>query len=573
MGNNLKLKSERMRKLIIKSIQNAKSGHPGGSLSIVEIINALLGNGAKPNDIVLSKGHGAPALYAGLAVNGYVSEKEFVENLRKPNAIFQGHPERVDGLIPATTGSLGQGISIAAGMAYARKLKGNKERVYVIVGDGELQEGQAFETLDYVFAHKEDFSNLTIIIDNNRYQLTGKTSANSKFIEVLPLMAKKYGVKLVRINGHNIKSIERHMKGDKLKVIIADTVKGKGFKEVEMNPVKYHGKVPPVHVDIKPSSNKGGYVFAKQEPLIEEPERHAPYKEPIAVRKAIGERIEEWRKKNKQIIVLSPDLGTSVKFKEYIETGIREQFTASFAGGLAAEGLLPVVGSFAAFVVGRAFDQIRLNQISGFKIIYVGTHGGLDVGKDGATHQALEDISLAESLGLPVIVPIDANQAIAVVDWAMKYDKAVYIRTGRSKWPILFKYIPEFKLGSIDIIRKGNYLILSYGEALHYSMKHTKAGIVNVPTLSLAHTNEKEIAELLNCFNEIAVVESHREHLGRIIAKIIAKHGLRVNVEFISLNSFGKSGEPDELLEMFLGERLREWERNVRKHKKHFRIN
>ena len=247
--------ADRMRKTVIEMIYEAQSGHPGGSLSAIEILTVLYFNqmnivSRNPKDpdrdrLVLSKGHAAPALYAILAERGFFP-KSHLKNLRKIDSNLQGHPDmrKIPG-VDMTSGSLGQGLSVANGMAIAGKLDQNIYRVYCLVGDGELQEGQIWEACMTSYQYK--LNNLCLIVDNNNLQIEKKIK---KVMNIYPLKEKfeNFGFRVLEVDGHNIEELimafETAKKFKKRPtVIIAKTVKGKGVSFME-NTCAWHGKAP-----------------------------------------------------------------------------------------------------------------------------------------------------------------------------------------------------------------------------------------------------------------------------------------------------------------------------------------
>ena len=253
--NELQTYANEIRKGIIEAVYNANSGHPGGSLSIAEILTVLYFNQmnideknpkAKGRDrLVLSKGHTSPALYSALALKGFFDIKELTK-FRNVNSNLQGHPDmkRVPG-VDASTGSLGQGLSIANGMALASKLDSEGVRVYCICGDGEIQEGQIWEAAMTAAHYKLD--NLCVIIDNNNLQIDGKVN---EVMSIYPIdeKFKSFGFEVINVDGHNIPELIRafeqakKVKG-KPTAIIANTIKGKGVSFME-NEAGWHGKAP-----------------------------------------------------------------------------------------------------------------------------------------------------------------------------------------------------------------------------------------------------------------------------------------------------------------------------------------
>lgn len=251
----LKSKANKIRKDIVRMITEAKSGHPGGSLSAVDVVTALYFNVMrhKPENpkwedrdrFILSKGHAAPLLYAVLAERGYFEVKELL-TLRKLGSRLQGHPDmkRLPG-VEISTGSLGHGLSVGNGMAIAGKLNKKGYRVYILLGDGECQEGQVWEAAMTASHYKLD--NVTAILDYNGLQIDG---AVKDVMNINPISNKwrAFGWYVIEINGHDFKEIldsferVKKLKG-KPSIIIAHTTKGKGVSFME-NVVDFHGKAP-----------------------------------------------------------------------------------------------------------------------------------------------------------------------------------------------------------------------------------------------------------------------------------------------------------------------------------------
>ncbi len=253
--NNLKKISNEIRKNIIEEVYNAQSGHPGGALSSVEILTALYFNQMnidpeRPKDenrdrFVLSKGHASAGLYATLAERGFF-EKEELKDFRKLGSILQGHPDmkHIPG-VDMTSGSLGQGLSAANGMAMASKLDQKGYRVYCLVGDGEIEEGQIWEAAMTSSHYKLD--NLCVIVDNNNLQIDGEIS---EVMSVYPIKEKfqSFGFEVFEVNGNDIDELitvfqKAKTVKNKPTAIIAKTIKGKGVNFME-NQVSWHGKAP-----------------------------------------------------------------------------------------------------------------------------------------------------------------------------------------------------------------------------------------------------------------------------------------------------------------------------------------
>ncbi len=252
--NKLKKIANEIRKESIIMTHRAQSGHPGGSLSEADILAALYFyklNVApkKPkwedrDRFVLSKGHASPAYYATLSMRGFFSKKE-LESFRKINSMLQGHPELKTPGVDFAGGSLGQGVCFANGIALAGKLDKKDFRVYVLIGDGEAQEGSVWEAAMAASHHKLD--NLILILDKNQVQETGKTTEVMS-IDPAPAKWEAFGFKVFDIDGHDMNQIVNALdKADKVKgkpvMIVANTIKGKGVSFMELNH-KFHGKAP-----------------------------------------------------------------------------------------------------------------------------------------------------------------------------------------------------------------------------------------------------------------------------------------------------------------------------------------
>ena len=252
----LKVHANEVRKAIVEQVYRAGSGHPGGALSIADILTVLYFNQMnidpdKPDDInrdrlVLSKGHASAALYAVLAERGYFSKDE-LKNFRKLGSMLQGHPDmkKVPG-VDMSSGSLGQGLSVANGMAIASKLDGRGYKVYCIVGDGEIEEGQIWEAC--MTSSKFKLDNLCLIVDNNNLQIDGKVTDVKSSVYPIKDKFESFGFEVFEVDGHNIDEIimtlqkVRQVKG-KPTAVIAKTIKGKGVSFMENN-VDWHGKAP-----------------------------------------------------------------------------------------------------------------------------------------------------------------------------------------------------------------------------------------------------------------------------------------------------------------------------------------
>jgi len=491
-----------MRGYDLVALHAAGSGHAGGTLSIMDITAALylkIANHDPQNPewadrdrIIWSTGHKAPSLYLGLAFAGFCPIEDVVI-LRKLSSPFQGHPHwlKLPG-IEASTGSLGQGLSIAVGLALAARLDHRKHKVFCIMGDGEQQEGQVWEAA--MEAGHYQLDNIIAIIDCNRLQIDGLVK---DVMQVEPLCAKygSFGWDVMRIDGHDMTQVvdaleqAKAVKGRPV-VILADTVKGKGVSFME-DQAGWHGKAPnyeeltkglselalfdriPVQhlldkaqhyqaeVDLKLAAkmpkftrdywwNAGETMKVKMEPT----------------RKGFGQSLAE-NGDDERVVCLGLDISGSITIsdfyagkperkKRWISMGIAEQSATSAAAGLAREGKLPVLGTYATFAAARNLDQIRTSVCYGnFNVMIAGAHGGVSVGPDGATHQALEDLFAMQGLpNMSVVVPCDVVETRKATNYLLLQHKGPkYIRFAREATPVVTDQKTPFVFGQANAIR------------------------------------------------------------------------------------------------------------------------
>lgn len=498
----LKEAANLMRGYNLVALRAAGSGHAGGTLSIMDITAALylhvLDHDPKNHlwegrdKVIWSTGHKAPSLYLGLAFAGYCPIEDVVQ-LRKLSSPFQGHPHtpKLNG-IEVSTGSLGQGLSIAVGLALAAKLDGKNSRVFCIMGDGEQQEGQIWEAAMEAAHHKLD--NLIGIIDNNGLQIDGSVS-DVMNIEPLADKYKSFGWDVMHINGHDMKEVvdalTKAKKGTgKPVAIIADAVKGKGVSFME-NVAGWHGKSPSHEQMIDGLKELGIEKKVPYEKLLA---HAAEYQKTVDVkldakmpkfsrdywwnadkimkvvmepnRKGFGQSLAE-KGGDERIVCLGLDISGSITIsdfyqnnperkKRWLSMGIAEQSATSAAAGLAKEGKIPVFGTYATFAAARNLDQIRTSLCyPNLNALIAGAHGGVSVGPDGATHQALED--LFAMCGLPnmsVFVPCDIVETKRTTDYLLlEHVGPKYVRFAREATPIVTTEKTPFVPGKANVIR------------------------------------------------------------------------------------------------------------------------
>ena len=500
----LRLAAQEMRAIAITDIFAAGSGHPGGSLSIMDIAAALylkiLNHDPSSPDwperdrVFWSAGHKAPALYVALGRAGYFPLEDTVM-LRQLGSAFEGHPNRLKlPGVEVSSGSLGQGLSIAVGSALAAKRRGQPHRVFCIMGDGEHQEGSVWEAV-MAGAHYQ-LDNLCAIVDQNRLQIDGWVR-DVMNVDPLGLKYTSFGWNAVEIDGHNMEEIlsafaAASLHEGKPTVIIARTVKGKGVSFME-NQAAWHG-VAPNRVQFEKaiaelatpavSRERIDHMIGRAQEnarwVAEGTRRRLPFagrdywwntRETMRVemdptRMGFGRGLET-AGADDRVCTIQADISGSIRISDFaakhperlprvISVGIAEQDMMGVAAGLAKEGFIPVTGTYGVFAAGRAWDQLRTTVCyNNLNVKIAGAHGGISVGPDGATHQSLEDISLMSILpNMHVVAPCDSVEAEkATRHCLLEIDGPVYLRFAREATPIVTKPQTPFQFGVANIIR------------------------------------------------------------------------------------------------------------------------
>ncbi len=576
-------------------IQYAGSGHIGTSFSSMDIFSHLYINVLKDKDIFFSsKGHDVPGLYAVLMGLGKL-DYNYIHKLRRLNGL-PGHPDINTPCIKTNTGSLGMGISKAKGMILANRLNGRSDRVYVLTGDGELQEGQFWESLQGAVNNK--LWELVVIIDHNKIQ-SDTWVENVSSLGKLDIKLESYGWNVKRCNGNSHKELSDVFKFDEMDldqnsptIIIADTIKGCGVSFLESTSIpqgekfyKFHSgaldyqnykkaseeliekandwlvnhNFLPLKVNVKHKneSNKGNKSNTNKQRLISSYEQ-------ILVNTA---------KNKEELVVLDADLMIDcglLNFQEkfpnrFIECGIAEQDMVSMAGGLALLGKIPVVHSFACFLTSRANEQIFNNATEGTKCIYVGSLAGILPAGPGHSHQMVRDISILSSTdNLILLEPSCEAEVQMVFEYAVyKNPKSTYIRLVSIPYNIPFSLSPDYILeeGKGNILFNGDdAVIFSYGPVMlseayeAANILKNKYGfslkVVNLPWLN--KIDKEWLAMTINGIKKVFTLDNHMLSggQGEMIGSAIAEIGLsdRINFKRRGLESFPTCGQNEEVL-------------------------
>jgi transketolase len=620
-------------KLSIEMTTAAGSGHPTSAASLAHLVAVLMYHHVRydPADpshpaadrLVLSEGHACPIIYAAAADLGIaigrdraarrLMTREDALKLRDIDSEIDGHPNPAEGFpfFPAATGSLGQGLSIAAGLALAARLDGLDKRIFCLIGDGESREGQIWEAFDFIADHR--LTAICPILNCNGYGQSDRVSPQQS-PEVTAAKLRGAGFNMQIIDGHSPTDIQQALREHTAHsqhpaarpfAIVAKTVKGWGFSSVLGS--NMHGQ--PVAQDTKPKVLAALAGMAQQvgaawsagdlrippmpaaTPPRLEPGRQVPAfiaalkqfgREKVletgvlATRKAYGMALQALGQANPRIVALDGDVRNST-YSEYFsddpalqdrffECKIAEQHMISCAGGLAAGGKLPFVSTFGKFVI-RGYDQLEMALISRFHLKVVGSHTGVSLAADGPSQMALPDVAFFRAwttvrtrTGKPVLYllqPADAYAAYALTVAMAEHDGACYMRTLRPDVPFLYDETSHFTLGGHQILAEGRDLLLV---ASGYMIHEAKKALADLKD----HGIEPTLVDLYSLpFDGDAIVTLAQEHQGKVltlednygasvgsaVAEALSEHGGAYTLKQMYVRQIPKSGRtPDDVL-------------------------
>lgn len=476
-------------------IARAGSGHIGSSFSSMDIISWLLLEEMTGDDIFFSsKGHDAPGYYSALIGTGRL-DFELIHKLRKIDGL-PGHPDIGTPGIVTNTGSLGMGISKAKGMILANRLLKRAGRVFVVTGDGELQEGQFWESL--ISAVNMGLHEITAIIDHNKLQ-SDTFVKNVSDLGDLESKLRAFGWRVERCDGNDTGAFAAtlaSLQGEaRPKIIIADTIKGKGVSFMEHTSLDSDVAMYRFHSGAPDASS---YRLAAQEimdrlqqrmaatgdlaPSFEIIEREATAPPQASAQRLIPaytRALLEQADKHPNLVALDADLIQDtglLPFRDqypnrFFECGIAEQDMVSIAGGMALKGLLPIVHSFACFLSSRPNEQIYNNATEKTKIIYVGSLAGVVPGGPGHSHQAVRDIAALSAMpGMILVEPSCEAEVSLLLDWCInEAPGSCYLRLVSLPWEIPFQLPQSYrpKLGQgVTLIEGSDVVVIAYGPVL-----------------------------------------------------------------------------------------------------------
>lgn len=586
--------ARQLRVDIIRASTAAGSGHPTSSLSAADLLAVLVTRHFRydwnqpkqpTNDhLVYSKGHVSPLVYAVYRAVGAISEDELLTTYRKFGSRLQGHPTPALPWVDLATGSLGLGVAAAVGIALAAKALDRLDyRTWVLCGDSEMAEGSVWEALGR--AADYGLTNLTVMVDVNRLGQRGPTQFGWD-LDAYARRIEAFGCQAVAIDGHDISAIDAAMASvdgtDHPVVILAKTIKGKGVADVE-DKEGYHGVAFSAELADRAIAVLGGRSDITVsslppragEPAItphpDTPDTWMPMYErgaKVATRKAFGEALAGMAGRP-EVVVLDAEVGNStytedfqkVAPERFFQSFIAEQLMVATAAGLAVRGYIPFASTFGAFFT-RAYDFIRMIGISELPIRLVGSHAGVEIGPDGPSQMALEDLACMRAVhGSVVVYPSDATSAASLTFAIADAPGLAYMRTTRGAYPVLYEPSEPFFIGGSKTLRSSDddaVTLIGAGVTLHECLsaaeilasEHIAARVIDCYSIK-----PLDVAAILDACRatkgRVVVVEDHYPAggLGEAVAMALSEDGLSHRCVHLAVRALSCSGTPSELLD------------------------
>jgi transketolase len=577
----------------IASTTAAGSGHPTSCCSAADVMATLFFGHMRydaknphfyNNDrFVLSKGHAAPLLYAAWAETGLFPASELLK-LRQFGSDLEGHPTPRLPFVDVATGSLGQGLSVGAGMALAARLDRLDYNTYVLMGDGEIAEGSVWEAASFAGIYK--LNNLIAIVDDNRLGQSQATAFGHD-VGVYRKRFEAFGWRVEDVDGHDIEEILEVLSGvglnDQPLCIIAKTYKGAGVSFLQ-DQDGWHGKplnqaeAAKAIAELQPSSKSGIGVPIPTPTQLPAPNLAVPASYPpvnykpgdqVATREAYGTALARIGEVDQRVVALDGDTKNSTfaekffkKFPDrFTECFIAEQNMVGVATGFGARGKVPFASTFACFLT-RAYDQIRVAGISQANLKLVGSHVGVSIGEDGPSQMALEDIAMMRAIaGSAVLYPCDAVSTEKLVEQMAQKKGICFLRTSRPKTPVIYGNDEPFPIGGAKVLRQNagdKVTVVAAGVTLHEALKAAEAlkaegiGITVIDAYSIKPLAKDVIkAAAQKTGNTVITVEDHylEGGLGDAVAGELSAEGIKIHK--LAVTALPRSGKPAELLAHF----------------------
>ncbi|MEO9180058.1 MAG: transketolase [Acidimicrobiales bacterium] len=579
----------------IRCSTEAGSGHPTSSLSAADLMAVLLvrylrydwdqPHVAANDHLVFSKGHASPLLYSMFRTVGVVSDDELVQTYRKFGARLEGHPTPRLPWVDVATGSLGQGLADAVGIALAGKYLDKLDyHVWVLCGDSETAEGSIWEALDKASYYK--LANLTAIVDVNRLGQRGATELEWD-LERYAARVEAFGCRALVIDGHDLVAVDQALAiarsgTERPTVVLAKTIKAKGVPEIE-NKNGWHGKALPPEMATRAIAALGGVSDLRVTTLSPAPGNSAITPNPgaaitlptwsrgekVATRVAFGAALAALAVRP-EVVVVDGEVGNSTHADEfqkvcperYFEVFIAECQLVATAVGLAVRGYVAFASTFAVFF-SRAYDFIRMAGISEVNIRLVGTHAGVEIGEDGPSQMALEDLaSLRAVHGSIILYPADAPSTAQLVLQMADTSGIVYLRATRGAYPVIYGPDDTFPIGGSRVHRASpddRVALIGAGVTLHECLtaadELTRRGVpVRVIDLySIKPIDRQTLIETCLVTNSrLVVVEDHYHQggIGSAVLEALADASVpALRVAHLAVVGLPGSGTPTQLLD------------------------
>ncbi len=571
----------------------AGSGHPTSCCSAADVVATLFFGHMRfdaknphyhNNDrFILSKGHAAPLLYAAWAETGLFPAGDLLK-LRQFHSDLEGHPTPRLPFVDVATGSLGQGLSVGAGMALAARLDKLDYNTYVLLGDGEIAEGAVWEAVSFAGIYK--LNNLIAVVDDNRLGQSQATAFGHD-VGVYRKRFEAFGWRVEDIDGHDIEEILEVLSGvglnDQPLCILAKTYKGAGVSFLQ-DKEGWHGR--PLNqeeaaravAELQPSAKSGIGVAIPAPAQLPAPNNTVPAAYPpisykpgdqVATREAFGNALARLGDADPRIVAMDGDTKNSTFAEKFFkkfpdrstECFIAEQNMVGVATGFGARGKVPFASTFATFFT-RAFDQIRVAGISQANIKLVGSHVGVSIGEDGPSQMALEDMAMMRAIaGSTVLYPSDAVSTERLLEQMALAKGICFLRTSRPKTPVIYGNDEPFPIGGAKVVRQGagdKATIVAAGVTLHEALKAAEVlkaegiGITVIDAYSIKPLGKDVIlAAAKKTANAVITVEDHylEGGLGDAVAGELSAEGIKVHK--LAVTSLPRSGKAAELLAYF----------------------
>nr|WP_233899063.1 transketolase [Pseudonocardia dioxanivorans] len=583
----------------IRCSTSAGSGHPTSSMSAADLIAVLASRhlrydwddprSATNDHLLFSKGHAAPLLYSVFKAVGVITDDELMTGFRRFGQRLQGHPTPVLPWVDVATGSLGQGLPDGVGIALAaRYLDRLPFRVWVLCGDSETAEGSIWEALDK--ASHYQLSNLIAIVDVNGLGQRGRTELGWD-MDTYARRVEAFGARAIVIDGHAVGAIDQALTaaedtaGGQPTVILAKTVKGRGFSMVEDDP-NWHGKAFPADMADMAIAELGGVrklVLRGPRPMpssipatVTAPAPTAPTEWPtytvghsVATRKAYGDALVALGAQNHRVVALDAEVSNSTYTDEfahafperYFEMFIAEQQLLAAATGLNVRGYIAFASTFSAFLT-RSYDFIRMGAISGVDLRLVGSHAGVEIGADGPSQMGLEDIAMMRAVqGSIVLYPSDGASTVALVEAMAATPGISYLRTTRGAYPVLYPAGEAFPVGGSKVLRStdaDDVTLVGAGVTLHACLRAAEllaqdgvhARVIDCYSIKPIDRDTLAAAVAVTS-GRLVVVEDHHPEGGlgsAVAAALLTDRGTGLSLAHLAVREMPGSGSAEELL-------------------------